>query len=276
MFLAFSITDIITVPFGMVLNALYRLTSSYGMAIILFSACVSLLLHPVRMKNAVNGAKKARLQPKVLAIRKMFPGDTKVQTKIMEEMYLQEGVSPSMGCLTSILPILILFPLYAVVRQPVVNMLGESRETVAGIFELMQELAPALFGEAGTYNEMIVAQNIPNFINEIRAAFPEVGERVLEGINFNFLGLNLAQVPELDSAKWEAVDWAHIGLVVLPFLAAACHVLPSLIKSLTRSLLLKRPILGPLTAREAKRGLISLLLLCCWSLRWLASRSLRR
>ena len=37
MFLAFALSDIVTVPFGFILKALYNLTTNYGVAIILFS-----------------------------------------------------------------------------------------------------------------------------------------------------------------------------------------------------------------------------------------------
>lgn len=235
MFLSFSVTDIITVPFGMILDLFYRLTSNYGVAIILFSVCVNLLLHPVRMKNTLNGVKKARLQPKVKAIREMFPGKVDVQTKIMEELYAQEGVSPSMGCLTTIIPIVLLLILYGVVSQPVVNMLGISRETAYGIYDLMMERDASIFGVDGVYNELIIAANIPAFASEISVAFPEIGARALEGINFQFLGLDLAQVPELDVAKWEVTDWQHIGLILLPALSALVYILPTLIKSFVRA-----------------------------------------
>ena len=37
MFLAFQLSDIITVPFGWLLGLLYNLTSNYGVAMILFA-----------------------------------------------------------------------------------------------------------------------------------------------------------------------------------------------------------------------------------------------
>ena len=44
MFLAFSLWDIIQVPFGWLLSLLYDLTSSYGLALIIFAVVVKLLL----------------------------------------------------------------------------------------------------------------------------------------------------------------------------------------------------------------------------------------
>ena len=51
MFLAFSLSDIVTVPFGFILKVLYDLTTNYGVAIILFSILVKLVLLPMNAKG---------------------------------------------------------------------------------------------------------------------------------------------------------------------------------------------------------------------------------
>ena len=47
MFLAFHLSDIITIPFGYMLEWMYNLTSSYGLALILFAVMVQLILTPI-------------------------------------------------------------------------------------------------------------------------------------------------------------------------------------------------------------------------------------
>lgn len=44
MILAFSIADLIRVPFGYLMDFLYQFTSNYGMALILFALLVKLIL----------------------------------------------------------------------------------------------------------------------------------------------------------------------------------------------------------------------------------------
>lgn len=46
MILAFSIADLIRVPFGYLMDFLYQFTSNYGMALILFALLVKLILLP--------------------------------------------------------------------------------------------------------------------------------------------------------------------------------------------------------------------------------------
>ena len=51
MFLAFSLSDIIRIPFGFILEQLYRLTSDYGFSLILFAVFVKLILLPTTVKS---------------------------------------------------------------------------------------------------------------------------------------------------------------------------------------------------------------------------------
>ena len=47
MFLAFKLSDIVTVPFGWLMGWLYQVTNNYGIAMILFAVCVQMALLPL-------------------------------------------------------------------------------------------------------------------------------------------------------------------------------------------------------------------------------------
>ena len=117
MFLAFNISNIITVPFGYILNLLYQLTSNYGVALILFTIVVKLILLPVSAKSKKSMMQMSRVTPMVQAIQKKYENDPQRQNEAIRELYKQEGVSMGGGCLWSLVPLLIMLPLYAVVRQ---------------------------------------------------------------------------------------------------------------------------------------------------------------
>jgi len=231
MFLAFSLSDIVTVPFGFILKVLYDLTTNYGVAIILFSVLVKLVLLPMNAKGKKSMMKMSRLTPDIERIRKKYPDDTNKQQQLTQELYKKEGVSTCGGCLWSFIPLLILFPLYTVIRQPIEYMLGETAENAKLIVDAIKTAAPELFGKNDFYAEMIAARHIPDFINEIRAVLPEVNEATLAGVNFDFLGIDLGRQPSINFFAWEAFDWANIGLFLLPLLSAAGQVLSMLISN---------------------------------------------
>ena len=231
MFLAFSLSDIVTVPFGFILKVLYDLTTNYGVAIILFSILVKLVLLPMNAKGKKSMMKMSRLTPDIERIKKKYPDDTNKQQQLTQELYKKEGVSTCSGCLWSFIPLLILFPLYTVIRQPIEYMLGETAENAAVIVDVIKTAAPELFGKNDFYAEMVAARHIPDFVEQIRAALPEISEATLAGVNFDFLGIDLGKQPSINVFAWEAYDWANIGLFLLPLLSAASSVLSMLISN---------------------------------------------
>lgn len=227
MILAFRLADIVQVPFGWLLATLYQFTANYGVALIIFSVIVKLVLLPATAKGKKSTMKMSRLQPQIKAIQAKYPDDQQKQSQLMQALYKEEGVSMGGGCLWSLLPLLILFPLYAVVRQPIVYMLGETAEAAQKIVDIVKEGAAASFPAGSFYDQMVAAPRIPQFAEAIRAALPEISAATLEGINFNFVGVDLGVTPTwrfFDSSVW-AWDWAHIGGALFPILSAGGQLL---------------------------------------------------
>ena len=130
------------------------------------------------------------------------------------------------GCLWAFVPLLILFPLFTVIREPITYILGESAELTAQIVETIKGLAADKFSGNAYYDQVTAAGLIPQFASEIKAAIPTISDATLEGINFNFLGINLGQIPQFNIfAETWAWDWAHIGLFLIPIFSAASQVL---------------------------------------------------
>ena len=106
-------------------------------------------------------------------------------------------------------------------------MLGETAEAAAKIVEIIKEGAASQFPSGNFYNQMIAAPLIPQFAEAIKDALPEIGADTLQGIDFNFLGINLGITPTwkfFDSTVWKW-DWAHIGGALLPVLSAGGQLL---------------------------------------------------
>ena len=224
MFLAFKLGDIIKIPFGWLLWFLYDFTNSYGLALILFAFLVKLVLLPATAKGKKSSMKMSRLTPRVEAIKAKYPDDQQKQSAEIQALYKAEGVSMGGGCLWSFLPLLVLIPLYGVVRQPISYMLREAANAT-GIVESIREWAPEAFTKSAGYEQMIAAQNISRFRDAIKEAFPSVKDSTLDGINFGFLGINLGEVPSWKFWLWkfsaEKGPWQYIGGALMPVLSAA-------------------------------------------------------
>ncbi len=225
MILAFHFSDLITVPFGWLLYMLYHFTTNYGVALILFAILVKVILHPITAKSKKSTMKMSRLSPRLQEIQSKYANDPQKQNEMVQALYREEGVSLTGGCLWSFIPLLILIPLYTVVRQPIVYMLGETAEHAQIIIDTIKASAPELFTSNSYYDQMIAAQQIPNFIEEIKAVLPAISERAMAGVNFAFLHIDMGAVPQFNIFAWSAYDWAHIGAFLVPVLSAGSQVL---------------------------------------------------
>ena len=231
MILAFSPMDIIKVPFGYIMEWLYQLTSNYGVSLILFSLIVKLIMLYPSAKGKKGMMKMSRLNPQLKKLEAKYGDDKEAYQRATVALYKAEGVSPTGGCLWSLLPLLLLFPLYAVVRQPLTYLLHLNADQVSKIIEILKNGGVAL-GESSRsafYQQMVAASHIPEFAEQIRAALPGISEAALKGVNFSFLGLDLSATPNFRIWNLEAYDWAHIGLFLLPLVSAAFQLVASLI-----------------------------------------------
>ena len=237
MILAFKLSDIITVPFGYLLGLLYHLTDNYGVAMILFGVLVQLALLPITAKSKKSMMAMSRLTPRMQEIQKKYADDPQRQNEAINALYKEEGVSMGGGCLWSLVPMLILIPLFTVIREPITYVLMESKEVAAEIVRVIKEADPTVFTGNSYYDQVAAARAIPQFAELIKAAIPSVNPDTLAGINFTFLGIDMGAVPQFNifnSTLW-AWDWAHIGAFLVALLSAGNQVVTMLISQKTNN-----------------------------------------
>lgn len=220
----FSLADIIQVPFGYLMGWLYQFTNNYGIALILFSIIVQLVMLPMTAKSKKSMMKMSRLQPRMQEIQRRYADDPQRQNAAIQAMYKEEGVSMGGGCLWSLVPMLIIIPLYIVVRQPLVYMLHESLETANQIVDVLKTAAPEAFGSNAYYNQITAAQLIPQYADVLKEAIPTISDTVLNGVNFGFLGCNLGLIPPFNVFASTFWTWPNVGLFLLALLSAGNQV----------------------------------------------------
>ena len=228
MFLAFTkISDIINIPFGYVMDYLYQFTNNYGLTLILFALIVKVVLFPLTAKGKRSMMKMSRMTPELQKLQEKYKDDSVKQQQEIQALYKREGVSMFGGCLWSFIPLLILIPLYQVVRQPLVYMMHLSVEDAETIVKIITEQLPDLFTNRNQfYAQMIAAAHLNEYADLIKTALPNVSPRVLEGLNFNFLGISLSSVPDFSAF---AFTWPWIGTLLIPLLSAASQVVSMLV-----------------------------------------------
>ena len=273
MFLAFKLSDIVTVPFGWLLGFLYELTSNYGVAMIIFAIIVQLVLLPMNAKSKKSMMKMSRLQPRIQEIQRKYANDQQKQNEAIQKLQQEEGVGMGFGgCIWSFVPMLILFPLFTVIRQPITYILGESAEVATQIIAIVKEQAPTLFSNNSYYDQVIAAGEIATYAKEITAAIPGISAETLAGINFDFLGVNLGAIPDWKFWAWDAYNWANIGAFLIPLVSTGSQYLQMLISQKTNESVItnekgvqdKEMAENSQTAQQTKSMMLMMPLMTLW------------
>jgi YidC/Oxa1 family membrane protein insertase len=100
------------------LAAIYAVVSSYGLAIILLTIAVRLVLLPLSIKQTKSMREMQRIQPELKQIQQKFKNDRQKATEAQMALYKEHGVNPFGGCAPLLLQFPVLIALYWVIRQP--------------------------------------------------------------------------------------------------------------------------------------------------------------
>jgi YidC/Oxa1 family membrane protein insertase len=102
---------------GGVLNFFYQIIPNLGIAIILLTLAISLVLFPLTLKQTRSMKAMQEIQPEVKRIQKELKGDKEELNKQLMELYQERGVNPAAGCLPLIVQMPIWFGLFSVLRS---------------------------------------------------------------------------------------------------------------------------------------------------------------
>ena len=106
-------------PMLRLLNILKDLTGSYGLAIILLTILVKLILWPLIHKGNKSMRRMQRLQPQLKELKEKYKDNQQEFSRQMMELYKKENVSPFGGCFPMLLQLPIFIALYSTLDSSV-------------------------------------------------------------------------------------------------------------------------------------------------------------
>lgn len=170
--------------FGYLLNALYTVFNNYGIAIIIFSIILRIILIPVTVKQQKSLKKSAELQEEMKEIQRKYKNNPEKLNQETIDLYKREKLSPFAGCFSSIIQLIIILAVFWLVSEPLTYM-KKIDESVINDYktQIQQENGQT------TYTEIAI-------INKFGAQ----DERV--HLNMDFLGLDLSKVPSSNLNDW--------------------------------------------------------------------------
>ena len=204
--------------FGYVLNFIYEIVKNYGLAIIIFSILVKVLMIPMSIKQQKTMKKSQKIQGKMKEIQFKYKNNPEMLNKATQELYKSENMSPFSGCLSAIVQIILLFAVFYLVRSPLTYMKKVDSSVTDKYTKIIKEND---LSTNSAYPEIEIIRELGN-IRELKnknveenaeesseqqekTDLAEIKDEELDSlyINMDFLGLNLAQVPTR-SSDWKA------------------------------------------------------------------------
>ena len=204
--------------FGYVLNFIYEIVKNYGLAIIIFSILVKLLMIPMSIKQQKTMKKSQKIQSKMKEIQFKYKNNPEMLNKATQELYKSENMSPFSGCFSAIIQIILLFAVFYLVRSPLTYMKKVDTSVTDKYTKIIREndlSTNSAYPEIEIIRELDNIKELKNKQTETntdasenqqeKTDLSEINDEELNSlyINMDFLGLNLAQVPTR-SSDWKA------------------------------------------------------------------------
>lgn len=213
---------IILTPFAWLLMLFYDFSQNYGIALILFALVIKLVLFPFNLKGKKSMIQMNLLSSKMQQLQKQYGKDRERYNLEIQKLYEKEKVNPMSGCLWSFIPIIFLMVLYGIIREPLTYLMNVPADMINTVAEITG------VANSGTYPQIAMLKAIadPAMMEQVKAALGESAGAGLFSMNVEFLGINLANIPQLNFWSAEGgLVWGNIGLFLLPLVSVGTSLL---------------------------------------------------
>ena len=181
--------------FGYVLNFIYNLVHNYGLAMILFTLVMKLLMLPLSIKQQKTMKKSAKLNEQMQVLQFKYKNDPEKLNQEMMKLYKEENMSPFSGCLGTILQFVLLISIFYMVRCPLTYMKKIDSNNINNYIAQLQESQKTV---SAAYPEIDLIREV-KFLEEKNPNDEEVKKI---DVNMSFLGLDLSKIPQQNLSDW--------------------------------------------------------------------------
>ena len=217
------------------LAIVYRIVGDIGVAIILVTIAIRLLLVPLFRRQIVSTRRTQALQPELKALQARYRNDKQRLQQEQMRFYRERGVNPLAGCLPSLAQLLLLMPMYSVFSS---GLSAPDISSMLHVFGVQLIDVPcqtaAATGLAPCINTLIpwlggLDASQPAVFYTLPFALPLLGTVGLSALALVSAGLQLVQTrmltPHTDDPQLRAQSRAFLFLPLISIFYG--HILPS-------------------------------------------------
>lgn len=181
--------------FGYILNIINNFVGNYGLAIILFTILIKLLMLPLSIKQQKTMKKSAKLQEQMKILQFKYKNDPEKLNREMMDLYKKENMSPFSGCLSAIIQFILLISIFYMVRNPLTYM---EKIDATQLDVYVQQMKDDGKEVSQAYSEIDIVREL----DYLREKLPEDENLRKISLNMQFLGLDLGKIPQQNLNDW--------------------------------------------------------------------------
>ncbi len=183
---------------GYLLWALYTVFRNYGVAIILFTVILKVVMFPLSVKQQKSMSAQTKLADKQKELQQRYANNQQKYNDELMKLYEKEGVNPGTGCLMTLLPFPIMLGIFYSVIMPLSNTLHIASDTIAQATDYISRIpGVASASGLGLYQELQIIKHFdvlrPNLT---MFSANDIGKIEFFSKGFRFLGLDLLASPQ--------------------------------------------------------------------------------
>ena len=175
--------------FGYLLGFLYNIINNYGLAIIVFSVIIKIILLPLSIKQQRTLKKSSELQEKMKTIQFKYKNNPEKLNQEMMNLYKSENMSPFSGCITAIVQFILLISIFFLVKSPLTYMEKIPTDSLNTYVNQLKE-------EGRTISEVYPEIDLIREADWLKEKNPEDENVDRLKLEMNFLGLDLSKIPQ--------------------------------------------------------------------------------
>ncbi len=142
------------------LTMLYGFTHNYGVAIILLTIFIRLILYPLMQKQMVSMREMQKIQPLMKAVQEKYKNDKERLNKELMALYKEHKVNPMSGCLPLLIQMPILILLFQTLRVfkyhiPNTEIIDGGFLWIANQVEIIKDGLPVIVGGLAAPEQLI-------------------------------------------------------------------------------------------------------------------------
>ncbi len=181
--------------FGYLLNFINNFVGNYGLAIIMFTILIKIIMLPLSIKQQRTMKKSSELQEKMKVLQFKYKNDPEKLNREMMDLYKKENMSPFSGCLSTIIQFILLISIFYMVRCPLTYMEKIDKTQIESYVQQLKD-------DGKPVNQAYSEIDIIREVDYLKEKFPEDENLEKINLNMNFCGLDLSKIPQQNLGDW--------------------------------------------------------------------------